>query len=515
MAATLEIKYFNSFWLKKIKSVVAVSNTEATVDVNAPIGQTYITIATSNPNIQPGQRAVWTISLGTITNYVLKVIGNNVYFTKPLTYLLPANTTVKFGPLSDFTYIPAAYASDEANDWYIEEARIRGGYNNTSVDFGVKAYLVEEVTKQQHLANSLIYSGIFNSRTGVNRANEFSVGGDITKSLDPANGSIQKLFAEDTNLTIFQEGKVSRALIDKNAIYSAEGSPMTTSAAEVIGQVQAYGGNYGISDNPESFATYGYRKYFTDRTKNAVLRLSQDGITEISNYGMLDYFRDHLSNIGNTGKITGGWDNHNKQYVVSIKYPVQNRFETVAFDENSSGWVSRYSYNPDYITSLRNDTYSFNKGNIWRHYVSGEYRGSFYGMVYNSNVVLVFNPEVSGCKTFNTINYEGTNGWQMTSLITDTDRAVSIAYSNQVSTLASLEAQIYNNSFKKKENKYFANIVNNTTAGSGDVIFGQSMSGIKGYYATASMLINNTTFGIPYSRNELFAVSLGYVESSY
>ena len=24
-------------------------------------------------------------------------------------------------------------------NWYIEESRIRGGYNNTSVDFGVKA----------------------------------------------------------------------------------------------------------------------------------------------------------------------------------------------------------------------------------------------------------------------------------------------------------------------------------------------------------------------------------------
>jgi uncharacterized protein YPO0396 len=31
--------------------------------------------------------------------------------------------------------------------------------------------------------NSLIYSGIFNSRTGVNNTNQFSVGEDITKSL--------------------------------------------------------------------------------------------------------------------------------------------------------------------------------------------------------------------------------------------------------------------------------------------------------------------------------------------
>ena len=52
---------------------------------------------------------------------------------------------------------------------------------------------------------------------------------DIVKSVDPANGSIQKLYAEDTNLNIFQELKISRALIDKDAIYSAEGGGTVTS----------------------------------------------------------------------------------------------------------------------------------------------------------------------------------------------------------------------------------------------------------------------------------------------
>jgi hypothetical protein len=78
--------------------------------------------------------------------------------------------------------------------------------------------------RQQHRSNALIYSGIFNSRTGINNTNQFSVGESITKSTDPANGSIQKLYAEDTNLIVFQENKVSRALIDKDAIYSAEGN---------------------------------------------------------------------------------------------------------------------------------------------------------------------------------------------------------------------------------------------------------------------------------------------------
>jgi len=518
MAATLEIKYFNSFWLKKMKKVTEVVNTTGKVDEpGGVIGDDFITLEEANTKINVGQKISWSSGVNAKTNFVYSVDGVTIYLTTPLDAILTAGTILTFGPLSDFTYIPAAYAEAEAEteDWYIEEARIRGGYNNTTVDFGVKAYIVDDVVKQQHLANSMIYSGIFNSRTGTNRTNEFSVGVDITKAVDPANGSIQKLYAEDTNLIIFQEGKVSQALIDKNAIYSAEGSPITTSSAQVIGQIQAYAGNYGISTNPESFATYGYRKYFTDRTKNAVLRLSQDGITEISAYGMLDYFRDNLSSVGNSGFVVGGWDMHNKQYILSMQFPSKGRYETLAFDEDTKGWVSRYSYKPDVIKSLRNETFTFNKGNVWRHYTSDVYRGSFYGVVYNSNVAFVFNPEVSGCKTFNTINYEGTNGWQVFNLITDTDRAVNISYSAQVTTLANLETQIAINNFKKKENKYFANIVNNTAAGAGDVVFGQSISGIKGYYANVSMLINNNIFGTPSSRNELFAVSLGYVESSY
>ena len=58
-----------------------------------------------------------------------------------------------------------------------------------------------------------------------------------------------------------------------------------------------YLGEYGISRNPESFAVYGYRKYFADKDRAAILRLSRDGITEISGYGMKDYFRDTLATL--------------------------------------------------------------------------------------------------------------------------------------------------------------------------------------------------------------------------
>ena len=225
---------------------------------------------------------------------------NNVY-APPLTF---ADT--------DFPPLPFAQAAGLSNsvvkeNFYIEEMMIRGGFNNPYMSYGVRAYLDEDEPLQQHRFNALIYSGIFNSRTGINRTNEFPTGTNITRGANPNNGSIQKIYAEENNLIVLQENKCSRALIDKDAIYNAEGGGSITTSNQVIGEVVPYSGEYGISQNPESFAIYSFRKYFTDRNRNAVLRLSHDGLTEISEYGMRDYFRDNLAplndNYTNTVEI--------------------------------------------------------------------------------------------------------------------------------------------------------------------------------------------------------------------
>ena len=39
-------------------------------------------------------------------------------------------------------------------------------------------------------------------------------------------------------------------------------------------------------------------------------------MTEISSYGMHDFFRDEL---GTAGRIVGAWDAHNKNYIISIQ----------------------------------------------------------------------------------------------------------------------------------------------------------------------------------------------------
>tara|TARA_R100001594_G_scaffold93890_1_gene128098 strand:- start:147 stop:1550 length:1404 start_codon:yes stop_codon:yes gene_type:complete len=433
--------------------------------------------------------------------------------------------------------LPQSANADE--DWYIEESRIRGGYNNTSTDYGVKAYLVEENDESQRRGNSLIYSGVYNSRTGINNTNQFSVGEEITRSVDPIGGSIQKLYSEDTNLTIFQERKVNIALIDKDAIYSAEGQALTTSANVVIGQITPIQGNWGISTNPESFAVYGYTKYFVDKNRNAVLKLAGGSLQEISNAGMIDFFRDKLSAVTSTGVILGAYDMYNQNYVLSIQ--PNNRYEpdgtdykTLSFDERSQGWTSFYSYKPDAMFSCQGNFYTAkdknDRSDIFKHYTN-QTRNSFYGVTSQSSVQFVFNPGPNTIKTFQTINYEGSNGWEVTALLSDetgydasggnwithVDTIVQGSGANEYSKIYSYDegAYVENNiqyraGFDRKQNKYMAVIPNNTqTPIAGEVVFGNSMTGIKAYYATVTMKTDATTD--PNGLKELFAVSSTFI----
>ena len=238
MPLTLEVSYFNSYYVKRLADTPYIP----TVGADRTAVTTGVVSAGSNATFASG--GLGTPAIGMV------VSGAGVSADTKITSVNQTQTVMTFD--KDVTLTASAYTftytwvgpqvSNPDEDWYIEESRIRGGYNNTSTDYGVKAYIVEEQDAQARRGNSLIYSGIFNSRTGINQTNQFSVAEEITRSVDPISGSIQKLFAEDTNLLIFQERKVNNALIDKDAIFTAEGSAITTSGRLVIGQITPIAG---------------------------------------------------------------------------------------------------------------------------------------------------------------------------------------------------------------------------------------------------------------------------------
>ena len=97
---------------------------------------------------------------------------------------------------------------------------------------------------------------------------------NITKDLDPGYGSIQKLHARDTDLLVLARRiKVSRVLYGKNLLSDAVGGGAVTSSPQVLGNQISDRGEWGISFNPESFAEWGSRIYWTDSRRGAVLSI--------------------------------------------------------------------------------------------------------------------------------------------------------------------------------------------------------------------------------------------------
>ena len=391
---------------------------------------------------------------------------------------------------------------------HFEESRIKGGFNEPFVSIGPKAHLVDENFAGQRRNNALIYSGIYNSRTDVNRTNVFSAGEPITRAVDPANGPIQKLHAEDTNLNILQSDKVSYALIDKDALFTAEGGRLTASGAAVIGQIIPYQGRYG-TQHPESFAFKGIRKYFVDKNRAAVLRLSRDGITEISQYGMRDWFRDNLNLVKDDypdDKVVGYYDDHHDQYVVSLQGLSGtidglsvNEYYTLSFDDSINGWISFYDYKPDFGFSHNKKFFTLNENNVWEHYVN-ELRNNFYGQGNASYITFVANESPSTVKNFLSIYYEGTSYWAMESAKAEDGVRQTVQKAKKIDqSELNLTGDILNQ-FQKKEDKYYSYIKNDTGAIKGGVT-GLDTAGIAGLFSVVEMSNGNDT------QQELFSVS--------
>ena len=325
----------------------------------------------------------------------------------------------------------------------VESDRIRDDFNQPVIENGVKASAtLDEPYNEEIRSSGIIFSQIFNSISGVNNLNQFIQAESITKDLNPEYGSIQKFHTRDTDLITLCENKSMKILAKKDALFNADGSTNLTSNAEVLGQTLTFQGEFGIAKNPESFAEFGFRMYYTDATRGAVLRLSGDGITDLSDYGMHSFFSDNLP-INN--KIIGTWDPNKRNYNITLnsltpywqqtlgagefdrlnKDPLCDQFvnslptttTTVSYKEAINGFTSRKVYIPEAGAYLDNAYYTFKGGRIWEH-GTNEKRNTFYNVgpdsigttpaYHYSSFTTIFNENPAVVKGYKTLNYSGT-----------------------------------------------------------------------------------------------------------
>ena len=140
---------------------------------------------------------------------------------------------------------------------------------------------------------------------------------------------------------------------------------------------------------------------------------------------MADYFRDHLplasDLIGSYDKRKGlynltlhdkGVNPDGRGIGAGITY-VPKVNTTISFSEKSSGWTSFKSFVQESGVSLDNNYYTFKKGEIFLHH-SNQETNNYYDTIADvtngafSSVTVMLNDLPGSVKSFNTLNYEGT-----------------------------------------------------------------------------------------------------------
>ena len=167
---------------------------------------------------------------------------------------------------------------------------------------------------------------------------------------------------------------------------------------------------------------------------------------------------------------------------------------TLSYQEDVQGWSSFKSFNQEAGVTLNNVYYTWFEGRMWRHNDDTVSRNSFYDSTFPSSIQFIFNDSPSAVKEFKTVNYEGTNDWQVNMAATGTN------YEDSTDTEVAVPPEFVN-----KEGKKFAFLIQNapnsefvngiiTTVGT------RVVAGIKGFYAPVTFTTENT------NKQELFAV---------
>lgn len=406
--------------------------------------------------------------------------------------------------------------------------------------------------RNERKKSSVTWSDIYQPDVGFNGLSSFNVDEGNWKDFDRVDGSIQKIKSRDADMVLIQEDKTYRVPVDKNILMTASGQGQVGVSSDILGTKIPYWGQYGISKNPESFVANGNVFYWVDVKRGAVLRLSRDGFTVISDTQMADYFRDksvayksydpqyNPNNVYNWDsdmldgdhknfRILGGFNPKHNEYIIT--FPIISSLtssfdgynstwdgtsvnpeaisetsttaqtgETISWSERQNRWLTFYSHHPDYYGKGNKQFISWKEGKLYLHDNNSEYN-NFYGTIYDFKLDFYFNSKPSMVKGFKTLQLEANQAKESSSAGVEesTDTGYDVTLTTELG-----ETSINRNNWDERESKQYAVIPYNTS----------ESTGVGGEFIGLGVgTINSGENAVTLVNNNLYESSIGGIPS--
>lgn len=245
--------------------------------------------------------------------------------------------------------------------------------------------------------------------------------GRIRRMVNTSNAQVESV----GNIVVFLgEQEAWSVYVNRTTLEDLSGRSQVSISDKVLGSFNTLLGSQGTM-NPESAKTHNGRLLWWNVSKGTWNRYSRDGITEISEIGMKNWFRDMSDLIIDTyststpARVISTFDNYHKEWITRIDHsgmPSTFReyasYKCASFAERSADkrWKSIYDYAPDLFAQLNNEVYSIIGSKVHIHE-----EGIDYGKMYTVAVPSQFEPvaNIGGrqVKDWRNVAIVGTDKW--------------------------------------------------------------------------------------------------------
>jgi hypothetical protein len=243
-------------------------------------------------------------------------------------------------------------------------------------------------------------------------------------TLDRGNGPIQAMRSNIGMLTYFQDRRCGWTRVYGKYLTDSEGTSQLATTDSIItsNNTSYYDGNFGVSNQSTSIVQSGYVYYFVDPVKRKILRLSRDGITDLSetykcqvwsSQNIQKYLDPGTYRFGGDQKILGTFNIRQDtigEYLVLAQGTASVAGETFAFEEKYNMFTSLYDIDCDCIVCAEDVLYAFRNGVMWKQGGANN-AANFFGTQYEANLKLVFNDQTAIKKIFNATGYMSNATW--------------------------------------------------------------------------------------------------------
>ena len=303
--------------------------------------------------------------------------------------------------LEDWVFVPFALEDQYPTEISSEKAWNRG-----------RAHVKFDRAATVNRYNSITYSDPYADDTAFLTLSSFTPANANFFDLPSEHGACKFIGMSGDNLMALQENKVSRLSINKSVIETGTQSGLVSLAASPVNNLVSYSADFG-TQNPESVTIRDGVVYFADVERSALVKVSQQGMTVMSDMENKSTFDDRFDN---STSVVSGFDPEDD--IVFFTFNASGGSRTFGWDEKSGAWTSVYTFIPEGYATLRGRFYALGSGDSSTGALAHEFNDEDNSNVFmgrnaadSSRVHVVFNDNPNRVKHYQSISIEGDMAW--------------------------------------------------------------------------------------------------------